>query len=133
MEKNREKLKYKNYRLNKIFDKYIISSKTDLKGIITEGSSAFTDISGYSKDELIGESHNIVRHPDMKKEVFKGLWETIKQNNQWSGEVKNRRKDGSFYWTSSIIEPDYDIDGNKIGYISIREDISAKKEIEELK
>ncbi|WP_455756168.1 HD domain-containing phosphohydrolase [Sulfurimonas sp.] len=114
------------------FDKNVIFSKTDLRGVITHVSEAFCEISGYEHHELLGKPHNIVRHPDMDKEVFKDLWDSLNDTGYWSGEVKNRRKDGSFYWVYSKIEPDFDLDGNKIGYHAVREDISAKKELEEL-
>lgn len=114
------------------YDSYVIASRTDLKGIITYASKAFADISGYSKDELIGRSHNIVRHPDMPKELFEDLWNTIKQEKTWHGEIKNKRKDGSWYWVNAKISPLYDSDGILIGYSGIREKITAKKELEEL-
>ena len=114
------------------YDKNVIFSKTDLHGIITHASQAFCEISGYTVEELLGQSHNIIRHPDMPDEVFKELWKSLKDTKQWSGEVKNRRKDGSFYWVFSRIEPDYDENGKHIGYKAIREDITSKKEVEAL-
>jgi len=115
------------HRLRLVMDKYIISSVTDLKGVITDVSQAFCNISGYKKDELIGKNHNIVRHPDMKKEVFAELWRKIKNGESWYGKVKNRRKDGSFYWVFANIEPLYDSAGNINAYISIRLDISQNE------
>lgn len=114
------------------FEKNVIFSKTDLNGKITHVSKAFCDISGYEAIELVGKPHSIVRHPDMSKEVFKGLWESLHKTLHWSGEVKNRRKDGSFYWVLSKIEPDYNARGEHIGYYSVRENITSKKEVEEL-
>ncbi|MBC8237125.1 MAG: PAS domain S-box protein [Helicobacteraceae bacterium] len=81
----------------KIISQNVIHSETDLKGIITKVSKAFCDISGYSKDELLGKAHNIVRHEDMSSSVYKDMWQTIKSGNDWSGEIKNKRKDGSYY------------------------------------
>ena len=118
-------------RLLKVFDENIITSKTDLAGNITYVSKAFCEISQYSKEELIGKPHNIVRHPDMPKSAFEDLWKTIKSENVWKGEVKNRKKDGSFYWVRTIISPDY-IDGKLCGYSAIRHDITVHKQVEEL-
>jgi PAS domain S-box-containing protein len=114
-------------RLRVVMDKYIISSSTDLHGVITDVSQAFCDISGYSKSELIGQSHNIVRHPDMPKEAFKELWKKIKSGNSWRGKVKNRKKDGSFYWVYANVEPLYDSRGGIDSYISIRLDITENE------
>ena len=114
------------------FDKNVIFSKTDLKGNITHVSDAFCKISGYSYDELIGKPHNIVRHPDMKSEVFKEIWESLKSEACIKAEVKNRRKDGSGYWVESKFEVDYDSEGNIIGYSALRVDITAKKEVQQL-
>ncbi|NWF66586.1 MAG: response regulator [Campylobacterales bacterium] len=116
----------------KIVNEHIIVSKTDTRGMITYASRAFCAISGYDIDELIGKPHNIVRHPDMPKETFKDMWETIKSEKMWVGEVKNLRKDGTSYWVVATVFPDYDINNNLIGYVSIRQDINDKKHIEYL-
>ena len=114
------------------FDKNVIFSKTDLKGKITHVSEAFCKISGYKAEELIGKPHNIVRHPDMPQEVFKDLWSTIKSGSKWSGEVKNRKKYGGFYWVFSDIEPEYNHKGELIGYYAVRHNITSKKNVEAL-
>ena len=101
-----------------------IISKTDLKGIITFVNTPFCKLAGYSKEELIGKPHNIIRHPDMPKQVFKELWETIEKNQKWRGFVKNLRKDGKYYWVEAYIEPIFDDNGKKIGYISARKPVS---------
>jgi len=101
-----------------------IISKTDLKGIITFVNTPFCKLAGYSKEELIGKPHNIIRHPDMPKSVFKELWETIEKNQKWRGFVKNLRKDGKYYWVEAYIEPIFDDNGKKIGYISARKPVS---------
>ncbi len=116
----------------KFFDNNVISSSTDTKGNITNASKAFCEITGYSKDELIGRSHNIVRHPDMPSSVFKEMWETIQTGKTWNGEVKNLRKDGSSYWVKVLIEPEIGRTGKIKGYTSIRQDITDKKKIYEL-
>lgn len=111
------------------FDTYVISSKTDLFGRITYVSKALSDISGYTKKEMIGKPHSIVRHSDMPKEAFKDMWNTIEHDRIWSGEVKNKTKNGDHYWVKAIVSPIYDSDWNKIGYNSIRQDITAEKKI----
>jgi len=118
-------------KLRKLIDEHIIVSETDLKGIITDTSKAFCEISGYSRDELIGKSHNKVRHPDMPKEAFLDMWTTIQQDKLWSGNVKNLKKDGSHYWVHAVISPKYE-NGVKVGYTALRQDISDKIKIEEL-
>jgi PAS domain S-box-containing protein len=118
--------------LLKVYDKNVIFSKTDLKGFITHVSEAFCKISGYTKEELIGENHNIIRHPDMAKETFKYLWEELKKSNTVNVEVKNRKKDGGYYWVEAEIGPDYDKRGVLVGYNAVREDITANKDIEDI-
>ncbi len=110
-----------------IIDRYVIMSKTDLRGIITDVTNAFCEISGFTREEMVGKPHNIVRHPDMDKAVFKDLWQSIKKGKIWSGEVKNRRKNGTFYWVHAVISPMIDAEGNHIGYISTRQDITESK------
>ncbi|MGZ4954364.1 MAG: methyl-accepting chemotaxis protein, partial [Methylobacter sp.] len=96
-----------------------IVTKTDLKGIIIYANEDFIQISGFTKEELIGASHNIIRHPDMPTEVFEDLWKSIKAGRPWSGLVKNRRKNGDFYWVLANITPFYEND-KLTGYISVR-------------
>ena len=112
-----------------MFDKKVIASRTNKEGIITYATDAFSKISGFSKEELIGQNHRIVKHPDMDAKVYNELWKTISSGHNFIGELKNKRKDGSFYWVDEIIFPEID-EGEIIGYFSIREDISAKKEVE---
>jgi PAS domain S-box-containing protein len=97
-----------------------IVSKTDLKGRITYGNRIFIEFSGYSENELIGAQHNIIRHPDMPRAVFKLLWDTIAQGKECFAYVKNLAKDGSFYWVFANVTPSYDDNGNIIGYLSVR-------------
>ncbi len=117
--------------LFKDFDKHVIASKTDLKGKITYASSHFCEISGYSKDELIGFDHKIIRHKDMSKEIFSDMWDTISKQKSWVGEIKNRKKDGDYYWVNANISPLYN-NGEHTGYVAIRHDITDKKKIDEL-
>ena len=113
-------------------DKYVITSSTDEKGIIRSVSKAFCKISGYSREELIGKNHNIVRHPDMPNSVYDDLWQTIQSGKTWSGEIKNAKKDGGFYWVDVNIAPQFDQQGEITGYTAIRQDITDKKHIEQL-
>ncbi len=111
-------------RLKNLIDKYIISSSTDTKGRITEVSDAFCKISGYDREELIGKPHNIIRHKDMPKSAFKDLWDTIQQGKNWSGEVKNLKKDGGYYWVYANVEPLFNKKGKIEGYAAVRLDIT---------
>ena len=114
------------------FDSYVIASRTDLKGTITYVSKAYENISGYTKSELIGQSHNIVRHPDMLSGTFKNIWETIKDGKLWVGEIKNLNKDGSSYWVDANIAPYYDKNNKHVGYSAIRVDITSQKALKVL-
>ena len=104
----------------KLRENDFIVSKTDLKGRITYGNRIFIELSGYSEAELIGSQHNIVRHPDMPRGVFKLLWDTIQAGNECFAYVKNLAADGSFYWVMATVTPSYDQDGKAIGYLSVR-------------
>lgn len=115
-----------------IYDKNVIFSKTDLKGYITHVSDAFCKISGYNKEELIGKNHNIIRHPDMPKEAFEYLWSELKQEKKVKLEVKNLKKNGGYYWVDAEFEPEYNKKGIHIGFVAVREDITAIKDIEEI-
>ncbi|WP_022849636.1 PAS domain S-box protein [Limisalsivibrio acetivorans] len=113
-----------------IVDEYVITSQTDLEGNITYASKAFCDISVYERDELIGQNHNIIRHPDMPDHVFEEMWDTIQKGKNWYGEIKNLKSDGGFYWVDTFISPLYNRSGDIYGYMAVRQDITAKKEIE---
>ncbi|MGB3751713.1 MAG: PAS domain-containing sensor histidine kinase [Arcobacteraceae bacterium] len=114
-----------------LIDKYVIRSITDSAGKIIEVSEAFCKISKYSKEELIGKSHSLLRHPDMDDFLFRDLWETIVSGHKWHGKIKNRAKDGTFYWVDVNIEPNY-INGKIATYTAIRTDITDKVLLEEL-
>ena len=97
-----------------------IVSKTDLKGAITYANQAFIDISGFERQDLIGQNHNLVRHPDMPAEAFADLWERVKnQGKGWQGIVKNRCKNGDHYWVSAFVVP-VKHNGQTTGYMSVR-------------
>lgn len=130
--RKREEIEKRLKSFNELIDENIISSSTDLRGYITDVSNAFCRISKYSREELIGKNQNIVRHPDMSSEVYKELWKTIGSNKIWEGEIKDRAKDGTDYWIHIKITPKFDEFNNKIGYISIKQDITDKKIIEEI-
>ncbi|MBE0491598.1 MAG: EAL domain-containing protein [Sulfurospirillum sp.] len=109
-------------------------TKTDTEGKITYANDLFCQISGYKKEEVLGLSHNIVRHPETKKETFQELWGTIKKGQTWRGILKNKTKDGGFYWIDAVVTPTYDTHKNIDGYISIRREITEfmknKEELE---
>ena len=123
---------YKQYK--EIVDHTSIVSKTDNHGVITYVNDAFVDISGYSREELIGKNHNMVRHPDVSHTFFQNLWETILDKRRWYGIVKNRAKDGSTYIVSSTIIPIVNKNEKIMECISIRNDITKselqKKQLE---
>lgn len=110
-----------------LIDKNIITSTTDLDGNIINVSQSFSDISGYTKEELLGKNHRIIKHPNMDKKVYKDLWETISKDERWHGEIKNRKKDGGYYWVDATITPIYNEKNIKVGYTAIRHDITDKK------
>jgi len=100
-------------------DDFIVS-KTDLKGRITYGNRIFIEYSGYTEAELLGQQHNIVRHPDMPRAVFKLLWDNIAQKKEVFAYVKNMARDGSFYWVFANVTASLDAAGNVVGYYSVR-------------
>ena len=107
-------------------DNDFIVSKTDTKGYITYCNRIFVEMAGWSRFELIGANHNIIRHPHMPKIAFKILWDLIQNKKEFFGFVKNLRKDGGFYWVFAYITPDLDLKGNIIGYTSFRKKPSRK-------
>ena len=100
-------------------DNTLIVSKTDLKGLITYCNRDFIEISGFTEQELMGKNHNIVRHPDMPPAGFEDLWDTLKQGKPWTGIVKNRCKNGDFYWVKANVTPVWER-GQVMGYLSVR-------------
>jgi len=97
----------------------VFVSKTDTQGVITYVNDSFVEISGYSREELIGQNHNVVRHPDMPKWAFADLWATVKSGHPWRGFVKNRCKNGDHYWVRANVSPILN-NGTVVGYISLR-------------
>lgn len=96
-----------------------IVTRTDLRGSIVYANPAFIAISGFSAAELIGQPHNIVRHPDMPKQAFADLWRTLAEGKPWRGMVKNRTKSGDFYWVEAYVTPVFE-QGQHVGYMSVR-------------
>lgn len=103
-----------------------IISITDLKGKITYANQEFLDIAGYTEEEIVGKPHNIVRHPDIPRSVFKDFWDTIQSGNPWRGVVKNRSKNGDHYWVDAIVVPRVE-NGAIVGYMSVRRPPSRKQ------
>lgn len=100
------------------FDEELIST-TDLKGIITGFNHAFEKVSGFSGEELLGKNHNLIRHPDMPPAAFQDLWDTIKDQKHWMGIVKNRTKEGDYYWVDAYVTPIFE-NHEVVGYESVR-------------
>ncbi|QDX82182.1 chemotaxis protein [Denitratisoma sp. DHT3] len=100
-------------------DGEFIYSRTDLKGVIVEANEAFAAISNYSREEMLGQPHNMVRHPDMPREAFADLWADLKAGRPWRGLIKNRRNDGGFYWVVANASPVRE-HGRVVGYQSVR-------------
>ncbi len=112
--------------LSGVMDEHVILSKSNLEGTITYATKAFSKISGYRIDELVGASHNIVRHPDMSRDLFAEMWSTIRSKNIWTGDIKNRAKDGSPYYIHATIFPILDDDGEITEYVAFRDDITER-------
>lgn len=115
-----------------LIDKYIIASATNEKGKITSVSQAFSKLSGYEKYELIGQQHNILRNPETNSGFFVDMWETIQSGKIWSGEISNKRKDGTIYWIYATIIPNYSKDKKLIGFTSLGQNITEKKYLNQL-
>lgn len=115
----------KENRLNK---ESMIVTETDEKGVITFASKDFCKYAEYSYGELVGQNHNLVRHPFMPKAAFKDLWETVKKGEIWSGIVVNKTKNGNYYWVKATVYPSLNPDGSR-KYISVRV-MPSKEDIE---
>ncbi len=104
----------------------VLISRSDLKGNITYANAAFVEVSGYSRDELLGAPHNLIRHPDMPEAAYADFWKTIQAGGTWQGTVKNRRKNGDHYWVNATVAPLRDGD-RIVGYTSLRRKASPKR------
>ncbi|MDY7219664.1 methyl-accepting chemotaxis protein [Denitrificimonas sp. JX-1] len=124
--RNNQPVTNREYELN---EEDLLVSRTDLKGDITYVNPSFVKVSGFAREELVGEHHNVVRHPDMPREAFANLWSTVQSGKTWRGLVKNRRKNGDYYWVNASVSPIIE-NGQVKGYASLRiqasrEDIAA--------
>ncbi len=115
-----------------LIDKNIVTSNTDLEGNITYASEALCRISGYEKEELFGQKHNILRHKDMPSSFYENLWASLKKSRFFRGDIKNRTKDGENYWIETTIYALYDENSLHIGYTSVARDITDRKKVEEI-
>lgn len=118
-------IKELNSRIN-ILDKMCLVSETDKKGNILNINKKFMEVAQYTKDELVGQPHNMVRHPDMPAEAWKACWSTIGKGDSFRAIVKNKAKDGSAYWVDAVIAPKLGADGKPDGYIGVRYDITEQ-------
>jgi PAS domain S-box-containing protein len=125
------KLTNKYNELKSVLDVSTILAITDSNGIITEVNNHFCNISGYNKDELLGRTHNLLNSGFHSRDFFSKMWKTISSGEIWKGEIKNKKKDGTFYWVSTTIVPLKDSQNNPLQFISIRYDISKQKEVEQ--
>jgi diguanylate cyclase (GGDEF)-like protein/PAS domain S-box-containing protein len=128
-EKNRTERKLNSYI--EIVNKNVLISSTNKEGIITDISEAFCEISGYSKKELIGKTHAILKHDDTSMDFFTNMWDIILSGKEWRGEIKNKTKQGNTYWVYSIIKPRFK-NGSINGFTSISTNITDKKHVEYL-
>ena len=113
---------FKSWPVNEevIFDGGVMITETDTSGIIVYANRKFREMTGFSKEELVGSPHSINRHPDMPKGAFRAMWKKISSKQIWNGYVKNLRKDGRYYWVHVYIQPKLDTNDNIVGYIAGR-------------
>lgn len=109
-----------------IIDDYIITSTTDLNGVINDVSQAFCDISGYSKEEMIGKKHSFLRHRDTSYETYKDLWDTITSGKEWHGDIKNIKKNGEVYLINMLIRPLFCRSEKIKGYLAVQKNITNR-------
>ncbi|SFV90885.1 SIGNAL-TRANSDUCTION SENSOR PROTEIN-PAS/PAC domain [hydrothermal vent metagenome] len=110
----------------KHYDGKPMITETDLEGGITYASRRFQDFTGYSKQELVGLPHSIVRHPDMPEGLFYAMWKIIQEKKVWRGYIKSLCRDGSYFWALVYIQPKLDSEGKHIGYVANRKDAYPK-------
>ena len=128
---NKQLKEEQKYKANeKIINEYVPISQTDLDGNITYVNDAFCNLVAYERDDLIGQNHRLLRHPDTKESLYQNLWSKLLDDKSWKGILRNIRKDDEVIWANVTIEPMYNHLNKKIGYISTRENISDKKELE---
>ena len=130
LEKQNQELSSRLNAFTKAIDKNIICTITDTKGVITYANERFYNVSQYNESEIIGNTHKLINsgyHPD---EFFRDLWKTITAGEVWSGEIRNKAKDGSYYWVNSVIMPIVDADDKITGYLSLRILVTEQKRLE---
>ncbi|MGP5712847.1 methyl-accepting chemotaxis protein [Vreelandella alkaliphila] len=120
--RNNQPVTQREYTLD---DETVLISRSDLKGNVTYANAAFVEVSGYTRDELMGSPHNLIRHPDMPEAAYADFWKTIKSGASWQGTVKNRRKNGDHYWVTASVAPLRDGD-RIVGYTSLRRKAPAQ-------
>lgn len=108
-------------------DDDFISSKTNPNGILTYANSLFIKYSGYKESELFGQQHNIIRHPDMPRVIFKLMWDALQSKREFNGYIKNLNKNGSYYWVFANIVPSFSSDNELLGYYSVQRKPEAEK------
>ena len=113
-----------------IYEGRVAISQTDLDGNITFVNRKFSEISGYTVNELVGSNHDIIRDPNVSQEIFNKMWSSLKNGQVWNGMLKNLRKDGRFYWVDMEITPIFDNDDKITGYISVAKPAARKNIIE---
>lgn len=127
-----EKQTFLLHQQNNIINSNIYMTTSDLNGIIIDVSQAYLDFTAYTREEVIGQNHSVFRNQDIESSVIKNLWETILQDKVWQGTLKNNKSSGEEYWIHTVITPLYDNNNKKIGYTSIKKDITNEKRLEEL-
>jgi PAS domain S-box-containing protein len=115
----------------KAVDASVMVDQTDLEGKIIFVNSQFCQVLGYKEEELLGKTHEIIRHPENPPEIWQTMWDSLRQGNLWRGVIKNRCKDGRTIWVDMVISPLFDKDGNIKGYMSIKKDITSLKKMQE--
>ncbi len=114
-----------------LVDEHVIISSTDIKGIILDVNEAFCKISAFSKEELVGNTHRLIRHPDTNESFYTQLWDILNNKEEWKGEIKNKDKNGKDYWVYAIIKPVFK-NNELIGFTALRTNITDKKQVEQL-
>ncbi|RXJ86070.1 diguanylate cyclase [Arcobacter sp. CECT 8985] len=130
--KIRKKIETELKRYLKVVDENILFITIDLDGKITHASKALCEISKYTQKELLEQPHHILKHEDMNVKLFDRMWNNLKANQPWKGEIKNVAKDGTVFWIHAIVTPMFNENREKIGYTSISQNITNKKRLEEI-